>query len=257
MSTRVTEPAKDAISVRALDRLDDLATVDGLFVSVWGPGTPALGVELLRALSHEGGYVAGAFRQGELVGASVGFLGQHSGRLSLHSHATGVSRHARGLNVGRALKLHQRDWAATRGVEVITWTFDPLVRRNAWFNIGRLGARPVEYLVDFYGPMSDSINAGDASDRLLMAWEVSPTTLVAPPAEDDCLLIPTPEDIESLRSTDPIAARTWRLRLREELLDTVTQGRVVGFTREGSYVIVSDRHGPGAPEAHRPAGHRP
>jgi predicted GNAT superfamily acetyltransferase len=257
MSTRVTDPAADAISVRALARLDELATVDGLFISVWGPGSPALGVELLRALSHEGGYIAGAYRQGELVGASVGFLGQHSGRLSLHSHATGVSPQARGLNVGRALKLHQRDWAAERGVEVITWTFDPLVRRNAWFNIGRLGAHPVEYLVDFYGPMSDSINAGDASDRLLMAWEVSPTPRVLPPAADDCLLIPTPEDIESLRGTDPSAARTWRLRLREDLLEPVTQRRIVGFTRDGNYVIVSDRHAPGDPEAHRPAGHRP
>ena len=257
---RVAHPQEEmqaAVAVRSLDRLDELATVDGLFVSVWGPGIPALGVELLRALSHEGGYVAGAYRQGELVGASVGFLGQHGGRLSLHSHATGVSPQARGLNVGRALKLHQREWAATCGIEVITWTFDPLVRRNAWFNIGRLGARPVEYLVDFYGPMSDAINAGDASDRLLMAWEVSAPSQPTAPVGKDCLLISTPEDIESLRSTDPIAARTWRLRLREELLEPVTQGRAVGFTRDGNYVIVSDRHAPGDPEAHRPAGHRP
>ena len=249
---RVAHPQEEtraAVAVRSLDRLDELATVDGLFVSVWGPGIPALGVELLRALSHEGGYVAGAYRQGELVGASVGFLGQHGCRLSLHSHATGVSPQARGLNVGRALKLHQRDWAATRGVEVITWTFDPLVRRNAWFNIGRLGARPVDYLVDFYGPMSDSINAGDASDRLLMAWEVSPPALVSPAVDDDHCLIPTPEDIEVLRVTDPIAARTWRLRLREELREPVTQRRVLGFTREGEYVVVSDHPGPGAQAA--------
>ena len=246
----MTPPDGHAVTVRQLDQLDDLRGIDELFVSVWGPGIPTFGVELLRALSHEGGYVAGAFREGTLVGASVGFLGQHHGRLSLHSHATGVSPQARGLNVGRALKRHQRDWAATRGVELITWTFDPLVRRNAWFNIGRLGARPVDYLVDFYGPMSDAINAGDASDRLLMAWEVSPTPPIARPADDDCLLIPTPEDIESLRITDPVAARTWRLRLREELLDPVSRQRVVGFTREGEYVVVSDRHAPGAPEAH-------
>lgn len=238
------------VVVRNLGDLDELREIDALFESVWGPGIPALGAELLRALSHEGGYVAGAFRHGALAGASVGFLGQHGGRLSLHSHATGVSPKARGLNVGRALKLHQRDWASVRGVELITWTFDPLVRRNAWFNIGRLGARPVEYLVDFYGPMSDAINAGDASDRLLMAWEVSPTSPSPHSTEEDPLLIPTPEDIETLRDTDPIAARTWRLRLREELLEPVTQGRVIGFTREGDYVIVSNRHGPGAPDAH-------
>lgn len=250
MSQTASQARTDGVVVRNLGELNELAEIDPLFVSVWGAGIPTLGVELLRALSHEGGYVAGAYWQSGLVGASIGFLGQHRGRLSLHSHATGVSPEARGLNVGRALKLHQRDWAAARGVEVITWTFDPVVRRNAWFNIGRLGARPVEYLVDFYGPMSDAINAGDASDRLLMAWEVSPPALVSPAAHDDHRLIPTPEDIETLRATDPVAARTWRLRLREELLEPVTQGRVVGFTRKGDYVIVSDRRAPGAPEAH-------
>lgn len=250
MTRSESPPDGSGVVVRHLDQLDELREIDPLFGTVWGPGIPALGVELLRALSHEGGYVAGAFREEALVGASVGFLGQHHGRLSLHSHATGVSPRARGLNVGRALKLHQREWAAERGVELITWTFDPLVRRNAWFNIGRLGARPVDYLVDFYGPMSDAINAGDASDRLLMAWEVSPPALVSPAVDNDHRLIPTPEDIESLRITDPVAARTWRLRLREALLDPVSRQRVVGFTREGDYVIVNDRHAPGAPEAH-------
>ena len=90
-----------------------------------------------------------------------------------------------------------------------------------------------------------------------MAWEVSALSQPTAPVGKDCLLISTPEDIESLRSTDPIAARTWRLRLREELLEPVTQGRAVGFTRDGNYVIVSDRPAPGDPEARRPAGHRP
>ena len=248
MTRSESRPDGSGVVVRHLDQLDELRQIDALFGTVWGPGIPSLGVELLRALSHEGGYVAGAFREEALVGASVGFLGQHHGRLSLHSHATGVSPRARGLNVGRALKLHQRAWAAERGVELITWTFDPLVRRNAWFNIGRLGALPVDYLVDFYGPMSDAINAGDASDRLLMAWEVSPPVLVSPAVDDDHHLIPTPEDIEVLRVTDPISARTWRLRLREELREPVTQRRVIGFTREGEYVV-SDHPGPGAQAA--------
>ena len=227
----------ETVEVRTLVRLTDLQAVDALFVSVWGAGTPVLGVELLRALSHEGGYVSGAFLQGELVGASAGFLGRHGDRLSLHSHVTGVSPRARGAHVGRALKLHQREWAASQGIEVVTWTFDPLVRRNAWFNIGRLGARPVEYLVDFYGPMPDPINAGDESDRLLMVWDVSsPLPTVVLDGEQH-RVIPTPEDIESLRGTDPVAARHWRARLRAELSGPVADGQVVGFTREGDYLI--------------------
>ena len=227
----------ETVEVRTLVRLTDLQAVDALFVSVWGAGTPVLGVELLRALSHEGGYVSGAFLQGELVGASAGFLGRHGDRLSLHSHVTGVSPRARGAHVGRALKLHQREWAASQGIEVVTWTFDPLVRRNAWFNIGRLGARPVEYLVDFYGPMPDPINAGDESDRLLMAWDVA-LPLPTEALENDLhRAIATPSDIESLRGTDPAAARQWRMRLREDLSEPVAKGQVVGFTREGDYLI--------------------
>ena len=47
---------------------------------------------------------------------------------------------ARGTGIGRAIKLHQREWAAANGIATIVWTFDPLVRRNAWFNIAVLGA---------------------------------------------------------------------------------------------------------------------
>lgn len=225
--------------VRLLTELSELRGIDPLFASVWGLGTPVIGVELLRALSHAGGYVSGAYLDGALVGACVGFLGSHDGRLALHSHATGVSPRARGLRLGRALKLHQRAWAAEHGVELVTWTFDPLVRRNAWFNIARLGARPVGYLVDFYGPMTDAINAGVPSDRLLLAWEVGgplPTAGIEPASHR---VIATPEDIESLRVTDPEAASAWRMRLREELREPVDSGLVIGFTRDGGYALVA------------------
>lgn len=224
-----------------LDDLPDLEGVDVLFASVWGPGTPVIGVELLRALSHGGGYVSGAYVEGRLVGASVGFRGSHRGRPTLHSHVTAVSAQARGLRVGRTLKLHQRDWAAESGIPLITWTFDPLVRRNAWFNISRLGARPAEYLVDFYGPMTDAINAGDPSDRLLMAWEVAAPLPSAPVDPASRHVVATPQDIEALRVTDPTAASAWRLRLRDELREPVDAGRVIGFTTDGGYVLASRR----------------
>ena len=86
--------------------------------------------------------------------------------------------------------------------------------------------------------MPDAINAGDESDRLLMAWDVS----VPLPTEARQALhhrvIATPEDIERLRGTDPAAARHWRMRLREELRRPVAQGQVVGFTREGGYILL-------------------
>ncbi|MFM8772947.1 MAG: GNAT family N-acetyltransferase [Actinomycetota bacterium] len=225
------------VEVRLLTDLRDLREVDDLFTSVWGPGTPTIGVEMLRALSHAGGYVSGAYLDGTIVGASGGFLGQHDGHVSLHSHATGVSPRARGLHAGRALKLHQRSWAIERRIGLVTWTFDPLVRRNAWFNIARLGARPVEYLIDFYGPMTDAINAGVPSDRLLMAWDVTRPLPTAEVHESAYRRVSTPEDIEALRIDDPAAAGRWRMQVRDELRDAADAGRVMGFTREGDYVI--------------------
>ena len=153
-----------------------------LFNQVWGTTTPLVGVELLRAIQHAGGYVVAAYLDEQVVGGSFGFLGRHEGAPSLHSHITGILPGVRRTGLGRAMKLHQRAWAAEHGLTWVTWTFDPLVRRNAWFNIDVLGAHVHEYLVDFYGPIDDAINAGDESDRLLVAWPRAPTTRADAPA---------------------------------------------------------------------------
>jgi predicted GNAT superfamily acetyltransferase len=139
------------------------------------------------------------------------------------------------------MKLHQREWAAEQGLATIIWTFDPLVRRNAWFNIGVLGARVDAYLVDFYGQMTDSVNGRDPSDRLLVAWSTSgplPSVDSTPPVPPGSIAVPTPDDIVVLRRTDPNEASAWRLRLREELGGQLANGgAVVGFTRAGDYLV--------------------
>jgi predicted GNAT superfamily acetyltransferase len=120
----------------------------------------------------------------------------------------------------------------------VTWTFDPLVRRNAWFNLGVLGAEVHEYLVDFYGPITDSINAGDESDRLLVAWAVHDRPAAAPPSVRETFTVPTPEDIVVLRRTSPLEAEEWRRRVRRELGEPLDAGAtVVAFTRDGEYVV--------------------
>jgi predicted GNAT superfamily acetyltransferase len=174
----VTSESTSAVVVRTLADMKDLALAEGLFAATW-PGQPPATAALLKAIEHAGGYVAGAYatgdgdgwRSGQMVGAAAGFLAAHPGP-ALHSHLAAVVPAARGLGVGHALKTHQRSWAAEHRLSAVTWTFDPLVRRNAWFNIAKLGARVEEYLVDFYGPMDDGINDGDASDRLLVVWPV-------------------------------------------------------------------------------------
>ena len=121
----------------------------------------------------------------------------------------------------------------------MTWTFDPLVRRNAWFNISVLGATIDDYLVDFYGQMHDSINGNDPTDRLLVAWSTrgphAPTTKPCRRVRSPCRR-PTTSSCCAAPTRRP--RPTWRLRLREELGGPLTSGAtVVGFTRDGEYVV--------------------
>lgn len=232
-----------SLEIRTLERADEMSAVVTMFQQVWGSVTPLVGVEVLRAIAHSGGYVAGAFEHGNIVGASFGFLARHDGAPALHSHVTGILPGVQRSGVGRAMKNHQRAWAAEEGLDWVTWTFDPLVRRNAWFNIEVLRARVAEYLVDFYGPMSDAVNHQDETDRLLVAWPVA-TDRDGPCGDDpgggrEPVEVDTPEDIVKLRRTDPGGAAEWRRRVRTELGGRLDAGgEVIGFTREGAYLVV-------------------
>jgi len=225
--------------IRVVSTPEELRHLVTLFNQVWGSITPVVGVELLRAIGHGGGYVAAAYHGEQVVGGSLAFLARHSGEPALHSHVTGVLPGLRRTGLGRALKLHQRAWAAEHGLAWVTWTFDPLVRRNARFNLHVLRAGVHAYLVDFYGPIDDSINHRDESDRLLVAW---PTVgdLAAPEEEPAAgtIIVATPDDIVVLRRTDPTEATAWRHRVRDELGGALgAGGHVVGFSRDGCYLV--------------------
>ena len=116
------------------------------------------------------------------------------------------------------------------------------MRRNAWFNIVKLGVEVLDYHVNFYGELHDGINAGEQSDRLFVKWKVA--GLAAPPggAVSDVLqgdtTIATPEDIESLRKSDKKNADAWRVRQRSEFAEAKSAGcTVVGFSSEHEYVL--------------------
>jgi predicted GNAT superfamily acetyltransferase len=196
--------------------------------------------ELLLALSHAGNPVLGAFVEGVMVGASVAVAGvRDDGTVVLHSHMTGVLTAAQHMGVGRRLKQAQRRWAEARSISRIEWTFDPLVRRNGWFNLAVLGATAPEYLVNFYGRIADGINGDDETDRLVAVWRFDATWAPEPCRADD-VLVPTPPDIVALRRTDPDEARRWRLETRRMLAPRMSDGwTVVGMTDQGEYLLRS------------------
>lgn len=232
--------------VREMQGGEEEAQVIDLLDYIWGrtKDNPVLPREFLRVLGKTGNYISGAFVDGKLVGAS---LGLHSSpeRLTLHSHISGVTSNMIGKSIGYALKLHQRAWALSRRIDTIEWTYDPLISRNASFNMGKLGAIPVEYLENFYGHMADSINAGDFSDRLLVRWHLRSPTVVAllsegtrQPAPRGDSSVAIPDDIESLRTFDPEEARQWRQRVREQLTDRLDRGdQIIGFERGTGYIL--------------------
>jgi predicted GNAT superfamily acetyltransferase len=262
------------VRVVELHDLAGLSAAAQLYQDVWETDTRAAPVspDLMRALSHAGGYVAGAYDGARLVAASLAF---HTGdpEVGLHSHIAAVLPDVQGRDVGRALKLHQRGWAMERGLATISWTYDPLLRRNAWFNISKLGARAVGYLIDFYGVMEDAQNAGDESDRAVALWDLAApyvadaaagrrTDLDAEqlqrngaavalradaegrpeplplPAAASCVLAQLPPDIQQLRASDPALARRWREASREALEPLLAGPYVAtGFTRTGWYVL--------------------
>lgn len=195
--------------------------VQDVVAAVWGPGQ-RLQANLLMAMAHAGGTVAAAVRGDEPVGACVGFLGWHDG-VHLHSHMAAVTAGARATGVGYALKLWQRAVCLEHGIPEIRWTYDPLVRRNACFNLVKLGARVVDYRPDFYGEMDDAVNAGDHSDRFEVSWllgsdDVAAALLGTPSvAAGPEGLVVLPADYDTLRREDPAAARRWRERVRAAL----------------------------------------
>ena len=243
--------------IRHLTTAAEMRSLIDVFQQVWGSATELVRLEMLMAIAHSGGYVTALYategrEEPAILGASVGILARHRGRPALHSHVTGVLPGARRHGLGRRMKLHQRDWAIQNGLEWIVWTFDPLVRRNAWFNIAVLGTVVEEYVESFYGTMTDALNSGDVSDRLVVGWDLSDDpdgplldgTDVDGSPLPDVELIPTPEDVVTLRRTDPGAVAEWRADHRRRLEPALAAGRrVLGFTRDGHYVVALDGSG--------------
>lgn len=196
---------------------------------------------LLQAMVHSGSYLSGAFIDKKIVGAAFAFPATNGG-LHLHSHMTAVLPEFRDKGVGYALKIDQWNWAKKKNYSHLSWTFDPLVRRNAKLNIAKLGVDISDYYPNFYGAMPDALNAGDESDRLMVYWR---TDIDAPKARElitkreTCdILIEIPEDIVAIRSKNQSESMKWRRQVREQFLAAFEKnGKVIGFSANNEYVV--------------------
>jgi len=232
----------DSIQVRELVNLQDQDSGRKIFDLTWAmdAGTE-ITPNLLQAMVHGGSYLSGAFIENKLVGAAFAFPATNNG-LHLHSHMTAVLDEFRDQGVGYALKIDQWNWAKKKDYSHLSWTFDPLVRRNAKLNIIKLGVDISAYFPNFYGEMPDVLNAGDESDRLMVLWrtdkdEPKARELITYPKPDD-VLIEIPEDIVAIRTKDQSESMKWRRQVREQFMAAFEKnGKVVGFSANNEYVV--------------------
>lgn len=230
------------IQVRKLDNLQDQDFGRNIFDITWSmdAGTE-ITPNLLQAMVHSGSYLSGAFIGNKIVGAAFAFPATNGG-LHLHSHMTAVLPEFRDKGVGYALKIDQWNWAKKKNYSHLSWTFDPLVRRNAKLNIAKLGVDISAYHPNFYGDMPDTLNAGDESDRLMVSWR---TDIDAPKARElitkreiGDILIEIPEDIVAIRSKNQSESMKWRRQVREQFLAAFERnGKVIGFSANNEYVV--------------------
>ena len=162
-------------TIRLLETPEDMAAAEALQRLVWlDSETDVIPTHMLMAVVHNGGLGVGAFVGDELVGFAFGFPGvvqtQDGPLLKHHSHILGVHPAWIGKGIGFAIKRAQWQLVRRQGIDRITWTYDPLLSRNAHLNIARLGAVCSTYLPCEYGNMRDGLNAGLPSDRFQVDW---------------------------------------------------------------------------------------
>jgi len=244
------------VRIRTVHDVPGIAAVADFFSDVWQTPrtTPPYPAEVLHSLVHAGGAVHAAYDGDRLAGACAAVFGPPA-TVDTYSLVAAATVSDRG--VGHALKQAQRAWALERGARTMRWTFDPLVARNARFNLVKLGGTGTEYLVDFYGPMADGVNDGHESDRLTVTWDLTapcsgdteaphdaPVTATAPDGAPLAhraghrVWCRIPDDVVALRATDPELALRWRHAVREVFTAAFAEGfEATALSRDGWYTL--------------------
>jgi predicted GNAT superfamily acetyltransferase len=269
---------RPTIVIRDIDESAEMRAVEELQKEVWGvPDLDVVPLSQLVAAKAAGGVLLGAFDRETLVGFAYGFVSYEHGQVSHHSHMLAVKLAFRNYDLGRRLKLAQRERVLTQGINLMTWTFDPLQSLNAHFNFNKLGVISDRYFINFYGEDAASFLHRNGTDRLWVSWpltsrrvrerlnnaahtsEVAPTLpLVQLGAHDSPLrnrldealwheqaLVEIPADINALERQSSELAFEWREATRWAFTELLAAGYLVtdffrqsrGEQRIGTYLL--------------------
>jgi predicted GNAT superfamily acetyltransferase len=247
-------------TIRLIETPEEMPLVEEMQRIVWPDSeTDVVPLHMLITAVHNGGLILGAFSEEKLIGFVFGFPGLDStpdGPRPKHcSHMMGIHPDHRDGGVGFALKRAQWQMVRHQGLDHVTWTYDPLLSRNAYLNIAKLGAVCVTYHRSEYGDMRDGLNVGLPSDRFQVDWWIQtqrvqrrlskrarPTLKLThatrsglhpfyslradtqglvhspehvPPFDSRLLMAEIPADFPALKSADFALARDWRFFTRE------------------------------------------
>ena len=237
------------VEIRQLFLLEEFEDVIALQKTIWSfADVELLPLRFLVVVSKVGGHVFGAYHGPRMIGFCFAIPGiKPDGHPYLHSHMLGVLPEYRNAQIGRRLKLRQRDDALARGIALIEWTFDPLELKNAFLNIEKLGAIVRVYKENQYGTTTSPLHGGLPTDRCIAEWWIDSPRVHSiftgarsrPAAAAE--RIPYPADIAVIREQASARAREIQQTNAHLFLDAFARGlAVTGFERtdsEGIYLL--------------------
>ena len=269
---------KTSITIRDIDAASEMRAVEVLQKEIWGvPDLDVVPLTQMVAAKVAGGVLLGAYDGESLVGFVYGFVGYEHGQVSHHSHMLAVKPAYRNYDLGRRLKLAQRERVLEQGITLMTWTFDPLQSLNAYFNFNKLGVFSDRYFIDFYGEDAESFLHKTGTDRFWVKWDLSnskfekesdkrtfdqtferTTPLVRVGVDEfpltvdleeglkaDIALVEIPADINDLVQRNSDLAMNWRQRTRQAFTEAIDKGFLVenfyrtdrGGQKLGTYLL--------------------
>lgn len=251
--------SEKSISIRDVKTGAEMREVEQLQREVWGvPDLDIVPASQLVAATTSGGVLIGAFNGETMIGFVYGFPGFEHGKAVHHSHMLAVKTEYRNFHLGHRLKLAQRKRVLKQGIELMTWTFDPLQSLNAYINFNKFGVVSNRYFVNFYGADAPSFLHRNGTDRLWVSWLLSSKRVkerlngAMPKNEfdkaepiielgkdnvplrrdlsknaDAPLLIEIPKDIGEIERNDPELASEWRKETRWAFTKALAAGYLV------------------------------
>jgi predicted GNAT superfamily acetyltransferase len=260
------------IKIRTINTLTDLRKCHEIQRTTWGfTDLMVFPYTQLISAAHNGGVLLGAYDGPDLVGFVYGYLGMSGKKLYLFSQRMGVLPNYQSQGIGMRLKLAQRDQMLRQGIDLIVWTYDPLLGKNATLNIEKLGGFVRHYARDIYGAVNNPLQVGLSTDRFLLEWELMSDRvrerirsnnprpfaedwlkdnvyalanyvswegdLPRPVAtdlelDDEVVLVQIPPDLNAIKKVDLSLARGWRESTRDIFETYFWRGYVInGFAR--------------------------